>query len=149
MSAKRGGDDLENDQEMMLKLSIKELLNVSSDWKDVNNLGGGAGGAGGFPGQEPLSQDFQAKQIERVVEAIAMTLPSGANHSLMGLGMGGGNTLSTANLDIGNNASDQVISGAGSQFQYQDHLIKELAFDLGVDMQVLKKKLLTLYQSGH
>jgi len=39
---------------MMLKLSIKELLNVSSDWKDVNNLGGGAGGSG-FPGQEPLS----------------------------------------------------------------------------------------------
>jgi len=91
----------------MLKLTIKELLNVSSDWKDVNNLRGGNGGGGGFPGQEPLSQDFQAKQIERVVEAIAMTLPSGQNHSMLGgLGMGSGNTLSTANLDIANNASD-------------------------------------------
>jgi len=36
---------------MALKLSIKELLNVSSDWKDVNNLRGG----GSFPGQEPIS----------------------------------------------------------------------------------------------
>ena len=38
-----------------------------------------------------------------MVEAIAMTLPAGANHSLLGgLGLGGGgNTLSTANLDIG------------------------------------------------
>jgi len=42
----------------MLELSIKELLNVSSDWKDGNNLGGGAAGGAGFPGQEPLSQDF-------------------------------------------------------------------------------------------
>ena len=81
---------------------------MSSDWKDVNNLRGGGGGGGNFPGQEPLSLDFQAKQIERVVEAIAMTLPTGANHSLIGgLGMaGGGNTLSTANLDIQNNAMD-------------------------------------------
>ena len=45
---KRSSDD--GDQDNMLKLSIKELLNVSSDWKDVNNLGGGAGGGGGFPG---------------------------------------------------------------------------------------------------
>ena len=94
------------DGDNSLRLSIKELLNVSSDWKDVNNLRGGQGGAaGGFPGQEPLSQDFQAKQIERVVEAIAMTLPSGggAAGSLIGGMMsnaGGGNTLSTANLDI-------------------------------------------------
>ena len=50
-------DDI--DSETSLRLSIKELLNVSSDWKDVNNLRGGQGGAaGGFPGQEPLSQDF-------------------------------------------------------------------------------------------
>ena len=56
-SSKRpgGAEDAVGDQEMMLKLSIKELLNVSSDWKDVNNLRGGAGGAAGFPGQEPLS----------------------------------------------------------------------------------------------
>ena len=37
-----------------------------------------------------------------------MTLPAGANHSMLGgLGLaGGGNTLSTANLDINANASD-------------------------------------------
>ena len=36
-----------------------------------------------------------------------MTLPAGANHSLLGgLGMGGGNTLSTANLDIANDVSE-------------------------------------------
>lgn len=41
----------------MLKLSIKELLNASSDWKDVNSIRG-ANGGGGIDGQEPLSQDF-------------------------------------------------------------------------------------------
>jgi len=36
-----------------------------------------------------------------------MTLPAGANHSMLGgLGLGSGNTLSTANLDLANNASD-------------------------------------------
>ena len=48
-----------HDSDNILRLSIKELLNVSSDWKDVNNLrGANGGGAGNFPGQEPLSQDF-------------------------------------------------------------------------------------------
>lgn len=126
----------------MLKLSIRELLNASSDWKDVNSIRG-ANGGGGLAGQEPLSQDFQAKQIERVVEAIAMTLPSGANHSIMGgLGMaGGGNTLSTANLDVGNNVSGDGAAAQNSMFRYDDYLVKELAFDLGVDMSVLKRQL--------
>ena len=131
----------------MVRLSIKELLNVSSDWKDVNNLGGGNNG---IPAQEPLSQDFQAKQIERVVEAIAMTLPAGANHSILGLGMGaGGNTLSTANLDIGgNNGGDGQQNDTDIQKgHYEDYLVKELAFDLGVDMQVLKRQLQSLYSS--
>ena len=52
---KRSGAEENGGDDDMMKLSIKELLNVSSDWKDVNNLRGGAGGAGGFPGQEPLS----------------------------------------------------------------------------------------------
>lgn len=129
---------------------------MSSDWKDVNNLRGGQGGAaGGFPGQEPLSQDFQAKQIERVVEAIAMTLPSGggAAGSLIGGMMsnaGGGNTLSTANLDIvnSNNMSNaQNTSQNHGSFRYEDYLIKELAFDLGVDMSVLKRQLMALYSN--
>ncbi len=41
-----------------------------------------------------------------------MTLPSGANHSLLGgLAMGGGNTLSTANLDIANDVSNEGQGG--------------------------------------
>jgi hypothetical protein len=51
--------------------------------------------------------------------------------------VGGGNTLSTANLDIGNTSDDQNANT--SQFRYEDYLIKELAFDLGVDMLVLKR----------
>jgi hypothetical protein len=43
--------DRESDgQDNQLRLSFKELLNVSSDWKDVNNLNGGNAGAGSFPG---------------------------------------------------------------------------------------------------
>jgi len=74
-----------------------------------------------------------------------MTLPSGggAAGSLIGGMMsnaGGGNTLSTANLDINNNVSSAVDqSGAEQNFRYEDHLIKELAFDLGVDQNVLKR----------
>ena len=74
-----------------------------------------------------------------------MTLPSGggAAGSLIGGMMsnaGGGNTLSTANLDINNNVSSAVDqSGVEQNFRYEDHLIKELAFDLGVDQNVLKR----------
>ena len=55
-----------------IKISLKELLNVSSEWKDVNkkNLAGLPQFGGGLP------LDFQAQQIERIVEAIALTLPS-------------------------------------------------------------------------
>ena len=56
---------------------------------------------------------------------------------------GGGNTLSTANLDIGNNVSDGQMGGVNQSsqapFRYEDYLVKELAFDLGVDMTVLKR----------
>ena len=78
---------------------MKELLNVSSDWKDVNNLKGSDGESGGID-----CQDFQAKQIDRIVEAIALTLPANVtqNTSLGMLGLIGGNTLSTANLDSQN-----------------------------------------------
>ena len=77
-----------------------------------------------------------------------MTLPSGGGiaGSLIGGMMsnaGGGNTLSTANLDIQNNVSDQ----SDAQFRYEDHLIKELAFDLGVDMGVLKRQLMALFSN--
>ena len=61
--------------------------------------------------------------------------------------MGGGNTLSTANLDIANDVSDGQMGTQNQQFRYEDYLIKELAFDLGVDMLVLKKQLLALFGS--
>ena len=79
-----------------LKVNLKELLNVSSGWKDVNLRGDNISGENG-----PINKEFQAKQMDRIVEAIAMTLPAGANSSIHGLGSGmhGGNTLSTANLD--------------------------------------------------
>ena len=32
-------------------------------------------------------------------------------------------------------------------FRYEDYLIKELAFDLGVDMSVLKRQLQSLFSS--
>ena len=90
-------DKIDGENEIMdLKVNLKELLNVSSGWKDVNNLrGDNPAGENG-----PINKEFQAKQMDRIVEAIAMTLPAGANTSMHGLsGMHGGNTLSTANLD--------------------------------------------------
>ena len=64
-----------------MRLSFKELLNVSSDWKAINNLHADGGG--------PLNHDFQLKQIDRIIEAIAMTLPQGhVNRSFLH----GGNT---------------------------------------------------------
>jgi hypothetical protein len=75
-----------------------------------------------------------------------MTLPNGGNHSMLGgLGIGSGNTLSTANLDVQNNVSDG--QSGQSMCRYDDYLIKELAFDLGVDMSVLKRQLQSLFSS--
>jgi hypothetical protein len=53
-----------------VKLSFKDLLNVSSDWKAINHIKGS---------DEPgtLNHDFQIKQIDRIIEAIALTLPNG------------------------------------------------------------------------
>ena len=123
-----------------LKLNVKELLNVSSGWKDNNNLrGDNVGGENG-----PINPEFQAKQIERIVEAIALTLPPGSNQSMHGLGLGlqGGNTLSTANLD-----SQNTVGANHSSFRYEDQLVKELAFDLGVDQKLLKNQLMSLFQN--
>ena len=78
-----------------------------------------------------------------------MTLPQGGNHSLLGgFGMGGGgNTLSTANLDIQNNVSGTDAANQSPINRNEDHLVKELAFDLGVDMLVLKRQLQSLYSN--
>lgn len=80
-----------------MRLSLKELLKVSSDWKGKNNNKNASKGNDG----ELIHSEFQTKQIDRIVEAIALTLPSGGtiiNSSF--LGKGGGNTLSSANLEL-------------------------------------------------
>lgn len=70
------------------------------------------------------------------MEAIALTLPNlgsgGNNTSFLG-GIGG--TLSTNNIDL-----------STGNVKYEDTLIKELAFDLGVDPHALKMKLHSVLQ---
>jgi len=117
--------------DVTVRLSFKDLLNVSSDWKANNYLKGETTG--------PLNHDFQIKQIDRIVEAIGLTLPHGqVNKSFLV----GGNTQSTANLDYQQNASGRVQVNA--QF-YDDFLTKELAYDLGVDVQLLRHQLRALF----
>lgn len=79
--------------------------------------------------------DFQSQQIEKIVEAIALTLPSGGvnnNNSFIG------GTLSTGGIN-----SDQT--SLGNSLKYDDGCIRELAYDLGVDPRSLKAKLQTLF----
>jgi hypothetical protein len=91
-------------------------LAVSSEWKDVNKKGT----VNGMP------VDFQAQQIEKIVEAIALTLPAqgGQNTSVMG-------TISS---------SDPSTNGGGPGQKYEDYFVRELAHDLGVDPKFLKLK---------
>ena len=85
-------------------------------------------GAGG------LSVDFQSQQIEKIVDAIALTLPSGGlgNHSIIGGIVG---TVST---------EQNSVNGV----KYEDYCIRELAFDLGVDPRALKSKIQQAFASG-
>jgi hypothetical protein len=62
--------------------------------------------------------------LEKIVEALALTLPSG---TIIG-GNGNNGTVSSGNLDVG---------GTGG-IRYDDYCIRELAFDLGVNHKVLK-----------
>ncbi|CDW74770.1 protein kinase domain containing protein [Stylonychia lemnae] len=111
-----------------MRLTLKELLNVSSDWKDVNkkNPTNGNQTASGM-----IPMDFQSQQIERIVEAIALTLPSGgvSNNSIIGGIVG---TLSTE-------------QNSTSSVRYEDFCIRELAYDLGVDPRALKAKIQTIF----
>lgn len=89
-----GADNIDNDNDASedenseLRVNLRELLNVSTDWKDTNSKMGGENQLGGGGGH--LNLEFQAKQIERIVEAIAMTIPQGAASSSM---FGGGHGL--------------------------------------------------------
>jgi len=78
-------------QSHSVRLNLKELLNVSSDWKEINkkNIGNSPSYLGGVP------TDFQSQQIDKIVEAIALILPSGLVNSSFNGGIGG--TLSTNN----------------------------------------------------
>ena len=70
---------------MSVILSLKELLNVSSDWMDVKNKGGmGANSSAsasvstwvsaGHGGSVPI--DFQSTQIEKIIDAISLAMPT-------------------------------------------------------------------------
>ena len=100
----------ETQEEPKFKVSVKELLAVSSDWKDVN--------------KKSVPADFQSQQIERIVEAIALTLP--AQH-------------------MGTLSSEMTSNGGTGAMRYEDNSVRELAFDLGVDARTLKSKLQSVY----
>jgi hypothetical protein len=51
-------------------------LQISNDNGSVNNLKGVS------QDHENISEDFQLKQIERIVEAISLTLPAGGGSGL-------------------------------------------------------------------
>ena len=51
---------------------MKELLVVTGDHSESSMRGGGGD-------ENPLSLEFQTKQVDRIVEAIALTLPQGHN----------------------------------------------------------------------
>ena len=74
-------------QQQKLKLTLRELLSVSSDWKDVNKKNAGAGaystsGAGGGGQNSGLPIDFQSQQIERIVEATDLSYPGSIKYLL-------------------------------------------------------------------
>ena len=101
---------LHNDGKVQVVLSLKELLNVSSDWMDVKSKGLGTASMdrGGMP------SDFQQGQVERIIDALALALPTSA-----GLGSKSG----------------------GQMHAFTDSDIKELSYDLGVDARILKYRL--------
>lgn len=111
-------------------LSLKELLNVSSDWMDVKGKGVVSGAsqapnssqastsAGGSMGGGNAPTDFQYNQIERIIDALTLALPSRTG----GAGYGSANQLNPAQ-------------------PFLDSDIKELSYDLGVDPRILKFQL--------
>ncbi len=77
-----------------MSLNLKELLQISNDNGVVNSIRGSS------QDNENLSEDFQQKQVERIVEAIALTLPPGGGNNLaVALGSMQVSTQSTSNLD--------------------------------------------------
>ena len=78
---KKSQFNLHNDGNVSVLLSLKELLNVSSDWMDVKGRGGGTGQGSlstntGGQGGSGIPPDFQSVQIEKIIDALALALPS-------------------------------------------------------------------------
>ena len=62
----------QTDKDSDIRLSLKDLLQISTEGQYSQGT------------QENLSEDFQSKQVERIVEAIALSLPP-FDHSQPGL----------------------------------------------------------------
>ena len=74
---------LNNDGNVQVLLSLKELLNVSSDWNDVKSKGIGVNSTSGAMGTKEgagnVPVDFQQTQIERIIDALSLALPTRMN----------------------------------------------------------------------
>ena len=106
---------------------------MSSDWMDIKGKGAVSGASqpaanssqastsagGSVSGAGIAPTDFQYTQIERIIDALTLALPS---RSVTG-GYGG--------------ASNQL----NAAHPFMDSDIKELSFDIGVDYRILKKQL--------
>ena len=120
-------------------LSLKELLQISNDSGSVNSIRNSTQAE-----NENLSEDFQQKQVDRIVEAIALTLPPGYSNNLaVALGSMQVSTASTSNLDA--ISSGQTGTVAQQRNNYRVEMIRELASDMGFDYKVLHKSLLSLF----
>jgi pantothenate kinase-related protein Tda10 len=71
--------------------------------------------------------------MERIIEAIALTLPSGSGKS---------HTSSLAGT-----LSNQTNQESIAEMKFDDYCIRELAFDLGVDPRALKQKLQSIFNN--
>lgn len=89
MKKKKSQFVLHNDDHIQVILSLKELLNVSSDWMDVKGKGVVSGAShtaqasqastsagGSVAGGGIAPTDFQQNQIERIIDALTLALPS-------------------------------------------------------------------------
>lgn len=74
---------LNNDGNVQVLLSLKELLNVSSDWMDVKSKGIGVNSTSNAMGMKEgaghVPADFQQTQIERIIDALTLALPTRMN----------------------------------------------------------------------
>lgn len=143
-------------------MTLKDLLQMAND-SSANNVGvKGTGGNVPTDDGANVSEDFQLKQIDRLVEAIALTLPNGgvnqgalALNSLQGVG-----TQSTSNLvaspDMNNNTSSQPQIGQGTQgggqnangprSHFRHDTIKDLANDMGFNQKLFFTQLQSIFQ---